>query len=35
VPIGDPVDDFFEATLRALRLMEAWSPPSDVRVVAG
>ena len=34
VPIGDPVDDFFEATIRALRLMEAWSPPSDVRVVA-
>jgi hypothetical protein len=34
VPIGYPVDDFFEATTRALRLMEAWSPPSDVRVVA-
>jgi hypothetical protein len=35
VPIGDPVDDFFEATTRALRLMEVWSPPDEVRVVAG
>lgn len=34
VPIGDPVDDFFEATTRALRLMEVWSPPDEVRVVA-
>ena len=34
VSIGDPVDDFFEATIRALRLMEVWSPPGDVRVVA-
>ena len=34
VPIGDPVDDFFEATIRALRLMEVWSPPDEVRVVA-
>jgi len=34
VPIGDPVDDFFEAAIRALRLMEVWSPPNDVRVVA-
>lgn len=34
VQIGDPVDDFFEATICALRLMEAWNPPSDVRVVA-
>ena len=34
VPIGDPVDDFFEATSRALTLMEVWSPPGDVRVVA-
>lgn len=34
VPIGDPVDDFFEATARALRLMEVWSPPDGVRVVA-
>ena len=34
VPIGDPVDDFFETTIRALRLMEVWSPPEEVRVVA-
>ncbi|MBX3100133.1 MAG: DUF3846 domain-containing protein [Salinibacterium sp.] len=34
VPIGKLVDDFFEATLRALRLMEVWSPPGDVNVVA-
>jgi hypothetical protein len=34
VPIGEAVDDFFEATIRALRLMETWSPPANVRVVA-
>lgn len=34
VPIGEPVDEFFEATIRALRLMEVWSPPTAVRVVA-
>jgi Domain of unknown function (DUF3846) len=34
VPIGDPVDDFFEASHRALLLMEVWSPPDEVRVVA-
>lgn len=34
VPIGYPVDDFFEASHRALLLMEVWSPPDEVRVVA-
>jgi hypothetical protein len=32
--IGDAVDDFFEAALHALSLMEVWNPPGDVRVVA-
>jgi len=34
VPIGPPVDDFFEATVRALKLMEVWNSPYDVDVVA-
>lgn len=34
MPIGDPVDEFFEATVRALQLMEVWRPAGDVRVVA-
>ncbi|GAA3734784.1 hypothetical protein GCM10022239_08650 [Leifsonia bigeumensis] len=34
VPIGEPVDDFFEATIRALKLMEVWSPPEEVKVIA-
>lgn len=34
VPIGEPVGDFFEATTRALNLMQVWNPPSEVRVVA-
>lgn len=34
VSIGDPVNEFFEATLRALRLMQVWNPPSEVKVIA-
>ena len=34
VEIGEPVNEFFEATARALRLIEVWDPPSAVRVVA-
>lgn len=34
VPIGPPVEDFFEATARALRMIEVWRPPGDVEVVA-
>lgn len=34
VTIGPPAEDFFEATVRALKLMEVWNPPGDVRVVA-
>jgi hypothetical protein len=33
VPIGNPVKHFLEAAIRALRLMEVWIPPTDVRVV--
>lgn len=33
-PIGDTVGDFFEATIRALTLMEVWNPPHEVKVVA-
>ena len=34
VTIGPPVDDFFEAIVRALKLMEVWESPCDVDVVA-
>jgi len=34
VPIGRTYDDFFEATISALGLMEVWEPPKDVKVVA-
>lgn len=34
VAIGPPVDDFLEATARALKLMEVWTSPYDVDVVA-
>ena len=34
IPIGEPVADFFEATTRALKLMEVWRPPEEVKVVA-
>jgi hypothetical protein len=34
VPIGHTYDDFFEATISALSLMEVWEPPNDVKVVA-
>lgn len=34
VPIGRTYDDFFEATLSALSLMEVWELPKNVRVVA-
>jgi hypothetical protein len=33
VPIGQPYADFFEATICALRLMQVWEPPSEVKVV--
>jgi hypothetical protein len=34
VPMGDPVDDFFEAVTRALALIGVWDPPHEVKVVA-
>jgi hypothetical protein len=34
VPIGGTYTDFFEATIQALSLMEVWSPPEQVKVVA-
>lgn len=34
VPIGEEVSNFFQAAVRALRLMEVWNPPTDVRVIA-
>jgi hypothetical protein len=34
VPIGRTHTDFFEATIQALSLMEVWSPPEQVKVVA-
>jgi hypothetical protein len=33
VPIGFPVSNFFEAAIRALRLIEVWEPATDVKVV--
>jgi hypothetical protein len=34
IPIGRTYDDFFEATISALSLMEVWEPPKGVKVVA-
>lgn len=34
VPIGKVYVDFFDASVRALRLMEVWNPLEEVRVVA-
>jgi hypothetical protein len=34
VPIGRTYNDFFEATISALSLMEVWEPPKNVKVVA-
>jgi hypothetical protein len=34
VPISRTYDDFFEATISALSLMEVWEPPKNVNVVA-
>jgi hypothetical protein len=34
VPIGRTYNDFFEATISALSLMEVWEPPKNVNVVA-
>jgi hypothetical protein len=34
VSIGNTFNDFFEATRHALSLMEVWSPPENVKVVA-
>jgi hypothetical protein len=34
VSIGRTYDDFFEATISALSLMEVWEPPKNVKIVA-
>jgi len=34
LPFGDPMDDFFTAAARAVRLIEDQNPPASVKVVA-